>query len=913
MESGTPLGPYEIKRQLGAGGMGEVYLAQDTRLGRQVAIKVLPAQFSSDSERLARFEQEARAAAALNHPHIAVVHDIGHEAGMHFMVQEYLEGSTLRERIEKAPLPLPEALGLAIEITEGLGAAHGAGIVHRDLKPENIFITGDGHAKVLDFGLAKLAEVPGGQGGSATMSPTVLGTVAGQIMGTAGYMAPEQVDGGDVDHRADLFAFGCLLYELATGEQPFRGKNMIETLNRITNVEPPALATLDGGLPAELARILNKCLAKSPAARYQSARDLAVDLRGLATAVETGRAVPISEATPAGGRGRSAMIRMAAALAIGAMVGFLVAQGIGSGEIEAAHSGAIKRVEMRIAPEDSEGLMVRLGSSILLSPDGERLFYTLGDAASASSIWSRSLDQLQGLELIPGGRAYHPFLSPDGTWLGFSNLSELQRVPTTGGTPQFVATVNLARGAAWAPDGTIVFTPTPTSPLLRVSELGGEPEPLTELDSEREEISHRWPAVTQDGQSVVFTVHAVPAAGEDSGLHAVRLETGERVDLNMRGYSARTLPTGHIVWARDSTLFAAEFDEEQLQIVGSPRPVYQRLATDPAEGGAQYTFGADGTLAYVRGDAAPQRKLDFAWIEPDGSSTVVEFGQDIAGVALSPDDRRIAFSQLRDGNQDVWVYDIERGIPTRLTFAPDPDYSPHWSPDGRFLYYSSGSSAGVYRIPADGAGEPELIFRGRWTVTDVSGDGDLLLIEGQGGLRAISVTGEQEPVVVEDDVAASALAAVFSPDGRWVAYSSNESGSFQVYVKPFPEGPGRWQLSNPADGEHGQPRWSADGSTIFYHSPYSLRATDVTIRDGAIVPGESYIHAPARALTSQGFVGTWAGLRQGSGFHRSTDLAHGSRRVLGIRGAARVGVGSRHVVMVFNWFGELNRLIPITR
>jgi serine/threonine-protein kinase len=912
MEPGTPLGPYEIKRQLGAGGMGEVYLAQDTRLGREVAIKVLPPEFADDPERLARFEQEARAAAALNHPHIAVVHDIGHESGTHFMVQEYLEGSTLRERIDKSRLPLPEALALAIEVAEGLGAAHGAGIVHRDLKPENIFITGDGHAKVLDFGLAKLVEVPSGPGGSATMSPTVLGTVAGQIMGTAGYMAPEQVDGGDVDHRADLFAFGCLLYELATGEQPFRGKNMIETLNRITNVEPPALATFDGGLPAELARILDKCLAKSPSGRYQSARDLAVDLKGLATAVEGGRAAPLSAATSAGGRGRSAMIPVAAALALGALAGFLAAQvlsapGTGAG---AGAGGPVKRVEMMIAPEDSDGLMARLGSSIVLSPDGERLFYTLGDAASVSSIWSRSLEQLEGLELVPGGRAYHPFLSPDGTWLGFTNLRELLRVPVTGGTPQLVAPVNLARGAVWAPDGTIIFSPTPTSPLLRVSELGGEPEPLTELDSEREELSHRWPAVTQDGRSVVFTAQSLASAGASSGLHAVRLETGERVDLNMRGSSARTVPTGHIVWARDNTLFAAEFDEENLEIVGSPKPVHQRLSTDPSEGGAQYAVGADGTLAYIRGDGLAERSLDLAWIDPDGSTTIVELGLDIGGVALSPDDSRVAFSQMQNSAQNVWVYDFERRIATRVTFGSGA-HSPKWSPDGAYLYYTSIAERSIYRTRADGAGEPELVYEGMARVTDVSRDGTWLLIGGQGGLRAIPTAGQQEPVLILDDAEATGLDPVFSPDGRWVAYASNDSGSFQIYVKPFPAGVGRWQLSNPEDGEHSQPQWTADGDTIFYHSPSNLRATDVTIQDGAIVPGESYIHV--RELTSQGFVGTWAGIRQGAGFERSTDLAHGSRRVLAIRDAAAQQLGNRHVVMVFNWFDELNRLIPITR
>ena len=441
MEPGTKLGPYEITEQLGAGGMGEVYLAQDTRLGRKVAIKVLPAEFASDPERLARFEQEARAAAALNHPHIAVVHDIGTEGNTHFMVQEYLEGDTLREPLEKGALPLKKALGLATEIAEALAAAHAAGIIHRDLKPENIFVTKEGHAKVLDFGLAKLTEVAGaGSPGGATQSPTIMGTVAGQVMGTAGYMAPEQVEGSDkIDHRADLFAFGCVLYEMVSGRQPFAGKSMLDILHRIADEEPQPLGDINPDLPAQLQWMLKKCLAKQPDKRYQTAGELVIDLQALRADVELGTAFLLGgQPVVAVETARGIPWKLAAPVAILLVV---VAALLGWWARQPEPGSTIRlQLDPLVDTIRSQG-----GSAVVLSPDGRHVAYVENGPTGGSTLYLRALDQQDWTTLASSAdnldAPYHPFFSPDGQWVGFVTPTELKKASITGGTPQSIAPV----------------------------------------------------------------------------------------------------------------------------------------------------------------------------------------------------------------------------------------------------------------------------------------------------------------------------------------------------------------------------------------------------------------------------------------------------------------------------------------
>ena len=544
MDPGTKLGPYEITDQLGAGGMGEVYLAEDSRLGRKVAIKVLPAEFASDAERLARFEQEARAAAALNHPHIASVFDVGTEDGTHFMVQEYLEGDTLREPLGKGALPLKKALGLATEIAEALAAAHAAGIIHRDMKPENIFVTTEGHAKVLDFGLAKLTEVAAaGSPGGATQSPTMMGTVAGQVMGTAGYMAPEQVVGSDnIDHRADLFAFGCVLYEMATGARAFAGRSIAETLAHIQHDDPPPIQEFDPSLPDELQRIVGKCIAKERERRFQGANDLVVDMKTLALEVESGAALPTSSAAQNTTRGIPSMLTaptvVASALVASALVGAL---GVWITTPSPPES-LIRRFYIDYPPETTFLADSSLG--VAISPDGSSVVF-----AANRQLWLRAIDDLVATPIRGTELTRVPFFSPDGQQLGFwGNDGQIKSISVAGGAPVSLGSApEFPYGASWADDGYIYFGQGPSG-ILRVSETGGEPESVVQMEAG--EQAH-GPQLLPGGEWLLFTLRSGSGSWSDASIVARPVSGGERKVLVTGGTDGGYVPTGHIVYSRD--------------------------------------------------------------------------------------------------------------------------------------------------------------------------------------------------------------------------------------------------------------------------------------------------------------------------------------------------------------------------
>ncbi|MCH7826178.1 MAG: protein kinase, partial [Acidobacteria bacterium] len=603
---GESLGPYKILELLGAGGMGEVYLGEDTRLGRKVAIKVLPPEFASDPERLARFEQEARAAAALNHPHIAVVHDVGSEAAedgttTHFMVQEYLEGQSLRDRLDKGALPLDKALDLSIEVGEALIAAHKAGIIHRDLKPDNIFVTEEGHAKVLDFGLAKLTEMATPTGTSASMSPTMLGTVAGQVMGTAGYMAPEQINGEEIDQRADLFAFGAVFYEMITGRRAFAGDNIHETLSRIISKQPQAVHEIRDDLPLKLGWIIDKALAKAAGRRYQTATGFNADLAQLRDDITAGVAIRSSDPSVAAPVAVETTRGIAWTLAVPLAVATLLIGVLGTW-LATSPAPVAPQPPVRLDLNIEEDIASTHGSSVVLSPDGTRLVYVLGVIPGARALMTRSLDQQDSTSLVAGANnadsPYHPFFSPDGQWVGFATGTELKKVPVTGGTPLPIAQVNRNRGADWGPDETIVYTPSPQSGLFLVSENGGEPEPLTELAEG--ETTHRWPQFLPGGRAVVFTSHVAGNGFDAATIEVVDLETKERKVVHRGGTYGRYVPTGHLVYANAGTLFAMPFDPGALEATGSAAPVVENVTTN-GQGGAQFGFSETGMLAYSGG------------------------------------------------------------------------------------------------------------------------------------------------------------------------------------------------------------------------------------------------------------------------------------------------------------------------
>ncbi len=850
---GTSLGPYKVIEQIGAGGMGEVYLGVDTRLGRKVAIKVLPEEYASDPERLARFEQEARAAAALNHPHIAVVHDVGfeEEAGVHYMVQEYLEGAPLRETLAKGALPLKKALGLATEVSEALAAAHGAGIVHRDLKPDNIFVTDSGHAKVLDFGLAKLTELGGPDGSRLSMSPTMLGTVAGQVMGTAGYMAPEQASGSpDIDHRADLFAFGCVLYEMAAGKQPFAGRSVAETLSRIQHDEAAPLSDVDASAPAELQRIIHKCLAKDADERYQTAPDLRVDLRALAADVEAGQTRPVGAADGASvaevvPTRRAVTIAAAAGLMMGLALAALAFWGgwlgfaPGSASAPGSVSAPVSRLSIPLPDELSYSAYLTNFPNRMaeISPDGTRIAFVAG-GADERLLYVRALDDLT-LRSIPGtDGAVDPFFSPDGrTVYFFTPADELKKVGVAvGSEPLLVAReVNNATWAfgTWKNEDEIIYSSYDSGLFVVAAEGPATPRPLTTPDNE----AHVSPQVLPGSRHVIF----YSAGRETTAIQVLALdEPGATPTTLIEGASNPIyLESGHLLYIIDGRLQARRFDPVSLEFAGPAFSVpldvdfTDRGAYDPTP---QLAVSGNGTLVYVPAAGRYERRTELVWVDRDGSEEPIDtLDMWRPHLQLSPDDRRLAL-EYREGPEVLLsIYDMERRLleTTVATMSKMFVGSPVWTRDGGEIITShSGSTTSSMEIfPTDGSGFGRELFTAPGSFLhsfNFSTDGRLLAYnyyrpdtgadigiyefgrEGSEG-RAIDVLAGSDP----------AATPRISPDGRAIAYAEWGGRYTQVWLKPYPEGPPRRVTSDSG----GSPLWSRDGTELFFVKNGAIEGT----------------------------------------------------------------------------------------
>ena len=797
---GTSLGPYKIIEQLGAGGMGEVYLGEDTRLGRKVAIKVLPEEYASDPERLARFEQEARAAAALNHPHIAVVHDVGSETGddgtiTHFMVQEYLEGDTLREPLKKGALPLAKALDLATEIAEALAAAHDAGIVHRDLKPENIFITKEGHAKVLDFGLAKLMEMAPAMspGTEASKSPTMMGTVAGQVMGTAGYMAPEQVVGdGEIDHRADVFAFGTVLYEMVSGRQAFAGRNVLDTLGRIVDQDPDSLLEADPRLPAEMQRIIKKSLAKEPAKRYQAAGELVIDLQALGADVESGTALPVGGppvvAPVAVETARGISWKLAAPVGVGLVLVAVLATWLAT--------RPVPQPPVRFDLLVEGGIFSARGTSVVLSPDGARIAYVLGSAGAVRELMIRSLDQQDSTSLVaaPGNPTspYHPFFSPDGQWVGFVTLTEMKKVPVTGGTPLPITQVAQNRGADWG-------DPTRPSSLRRTRRaacfwcLRTAASPSPSQSWTKASQPHRWPQFLPGGKAVLFTSHVAGSNFDAATIEVVDLDTKERKVVHRGGTYGRYVPTGHLVYANAGTLFAMPFDLVALEATGSAAPVVENVTTS-SQGGAQFGFSETGMLAYRQGTAATSApEFTLTWVDREGNTDPLSFEpRGYSRPRISPEEDRIAVQIVDAEGTHIWILDIETSTSQLLTFEGTNRYAV-WSPDGEWVYFDSdrGGNRDIWKRRTDLSADAEPVYQADGSQFPYSISGTVLLFADQGAgswdIQMLRIDGDSEPMMLEDTGARTVYPWI-SPDGRLFAFDSDETGSNQIHVREIETG-----------------------------------------------------------------------------------------------------------------------------
>jgi serine/threonine-protein kinase len=874
---GDKLGSYEIDSLLGKGGMGEVWKARDSQLGRDVAIKVSAQQFTD------RFEREARAIAALNHPNVCTLYHIG----PNYLVMEYIEGPTLAERIKEGPIPLEEALGIAKQIAAALEAAHEKPIVHRDLKPANVKIRPDGSVKVLDFGLATAA---GEEKEFGPDSPTML-TAGGMILGTAGYMSPEQARGKKVDKRADIWAFGVVLYEMVTGKRLFEGETVSDSLAAIIKEEPDL-----SGVPAQVRPLLKRCLEKDPNKRLR-------DIGDAMPLLDVGQVPNLPQ--QAGSLLHKGWIAAVAVLA-------LVAAGLGFRLYRAT-----RPIEQPLKP------LVRLdvdlgadvpprtlnGGELILSPDGTRLVYV-----SQGKLFTRRMDQSRTVELAGTEGAFAPFFSPDGKWVAFFTQSNLKKISVEGGAAVALCVAVNPRGGSWGEDGTIIAALTNNIATLfntggvlsRIPSAGGAPTPVTELA--QGEVTHRWPQILPGGKSVLFTSNTLTNY-DNANIEVMSLADHRRKTLVRGGTFGRYLPgsngTGYLVYINKGTLFAMPFDPNKLEARGAPSPVLEEVAYSTVNGFGQFDFSRNGTLVYRSGRAAGGNLVTVQWLDAAGKTEPLLAKPGAwQRPRLSPDGQRLA---LDDGT-DIWVYEARRDTKTRLTFGGGANIGPVWSPDGRYIAFQG--PGGIWWVRSDGAGKPQLLIQNKnplypWSFTP---DGKRLAyyennprtaydiwaaaIESDGvGLRA----GKPESFL---QTSAEERQPAFSPDGRWLAYISDESGAYQVYVRAFPDKGGKWQISN--EGAR-FPVWSGNGHELFFRTQDNrIMVATYAAKADSFVPDKPRVWSDRQLANLGNFVGNY-------------DLAPDGKRIAALIPVetAEAQQTQNHVIFLMNFADELQRKVPV--
>jgi Tol biopolymer transport system component len=811
LAAGTRLGPYEILGAIGAGGMGEVYRARDTRLERAVAVKVLPTHLSSSPEVRQRFEREAKTISQLSHPHICALYDVGREGEHEYLVMELLEGETLSERLAKGPLPLDQTLRFGVEIADALDKAHRQGIVHRDLKPANVMLTRSG-VKLLDFGLAK-AMTPATQQSSLTALPTQQGlTQEGTILGTFQYMAPEQLEGKEADGRTDVFAFGAVLYEMATGKKAFAAPSQASLITAIMSSEPAPISSLQPTSPVALDRIVRTCLAKDPEERWQSASDLKRELRWVAEGSASGIA-SVSGSIASAPRRSSRAPWIAAALAVlaAAWLTFALVRARGA-------RPAPVYAFLDPPPKMSWQLTGDEAAPPVVSPNGASVVFGAG-----GKLWVRSLRTGEAAPVAGTEGATFPFWSADSRSVGFFSSGKLRTIEAAGGPSQALADAPTPRGGAWGPDGTIVYTPDFQGGLWRVPATGGTPKAITEVDKSRHS-THRWPWMLPDGKHVLYLAasHVNPRS-EASGIYVVSVDGGPATRLIASYGSAQTVP-GWLLSVSDGHLVAWPFDEGRLSVSGKARRIPADANFDYGTWRAVFSVSRDGILVYQT--AQEQARGQLQWMDPSGrvGARVGEPNNSYA-LRLSPDGSRASVIE-GDPNSDLWVYELERGFRTRLTTNEQVILTPLWTRDGSEILYVSGTSATVgsdYRLlrrPSFGGGKVSEVLRSKVRIepTDVSPDGKYLVADrGVIGTTAIWLYPLAEPDKGAPLMESAALQTDgrVSPDGRWMSFTQLQGGRLEVFVVAFPSGTERQQVSA-AGGSHA--RWSPDGGTLYFVS-----------------------------------------------------------------------------------------------
>ena len=884
LSSGTRLGTYEVRALIGAGGMGEVYEAHDSKLGRDVAIKVLPEQFAREQERLARFQREAKLLASLNHPNIATIHGLEQSEGTHYLVMELVPGDTLRERITRdGALPIEEALTIAKQIAEALEAAHNSekGIIHRDLKPANVKVTPEGRVKVLDFGLAK-AFAPERPTEDMSNSPTLSAapTMQGVIMGTAAYMSPEQARGKAVTKATDIFAFGAVLYEMLTGKQTFQGEDVGDILATVVKTEPD-WSRLPESTPPAIRTLLRRCLRKE---RHQRLSDAG------AVRIEIEEALASPAAAPAAAA--SAANRWRQFLPWAAAVVLSVVTGLAVWTLRPTPAPrTVTRTVINLPPGDLLAGLDR--PAVAISLDGRQLAY-VATRGSVQQLYLRPMDGLEARPIAGTEGAYNPFFSPDGQWLGFFAGGSLKKILVSGGAALNLGAVTAApRGASWGSQGAIVFTPTLAAPLQQVLDAGGASQPLTRLETG--ETTHRWPEFLPGGQAVLF---AAGASAATSQVAVYSASTGERRTLVPSGTHPRYAPSGHLIYVQQGTLMAVPFDAARLEVTGTPVPVVEGVLQSAANGIAQYAISADGSLVYIPGGIeATQRKI--VWVDRKGiEQPLPAQARAYRFPRLSPDGQRVAVT-IEESESHNWLYDLRRDTLTRLTFEGSINLMGAWTPDGKRIAFDSNRAGpqNLFWQAADGSGATERLNTSEFlsVPNSWSPDGQALAF-----IEIRPDTGNDINVLTLSDHKVQPFlrtrfiegAPSFSPDGRWMVYISDESGRREVYVQPYPGPGGKWQISTEGGTE---PVWNRNGRELFFRSGDKMMAVDITTQP-------AFSAGKPRMLFEAPYVPTAATFP-------NYDVSPDGQRFLMLKPGEQAQTATQ-INVVLNWSEELKRRVP---
>lgn len=886
LASGTKLGPYEIQSPLGAGGMGEVYRARDTRLERTVAIKILPAHLSDKPESRQRFEREARAISALSHPHICALYDVGHQDGADYLVMEYLEGETLAEKLAKGPLPLDQVLKISSEIAGALDKAHRHGIVHRDLKPGNLMLTKSG-AKLLDFGLAKAEQTAftGDMSKLATLSKPL--TAEGTIVGTFQYMAPEQLEGKEADARTDIFAFGAVLYEMATGKKAFEGKSQASLISAIMTAEPTPITQLQPMTPPALDRLVRTCMAKDPEERWQSAHDVAAELRWIqGTGSQAGSTSAVLIRTSK----RIYIPWLIAALALGAFT-------VTAARPYFQPSPTIPpRARWVIGPPEKSTFHANGvgGGPVVVSPDGQRLAFAAVDASGKQQLWVRPLDALKA-DPLPGTEgASYPFWSPDGHSLGFFSHGQLKRVGAEGGPVMPLCNVALTRGGTWSKQGVILFAPDYGGGLYRVPATGGNPTPVTQVDTSQH-TSHRWPFFLPDGEHFLYL-----AIGHDDLSHAhdgvyVSSLDGKESKLLLRAHANVAYADGHLLYLNEATLMAQPFDLRRLELAGEAEAAEDGVEADNGSWLGIFSVSQNGVLAFA--PVNPNFGNQLLWFSSAGKQlgAVGDMGQ-YRSLRLSPSGQQLAVEHVQP-SPNLWIYDLKRNSKSQFTFGPAANVDPVWSPDGKELVFASDRQGGhidLYRKSVAGPEAERVLLESAKNKfpMDWSPDGGFLLYLEEHeftnfSLWALPLRGQQVPRLLLKAPFYS-NDGFFSPDGRWIAYSSAEQGRSQIFITPFP-GPGAKTQISSTGGSN--PVWRKDGRALIYlDDSNNLIETEVSVRNSELSVGNTRLLFPGNTegLANQGL---------------TYDIAPDGRILINTRSQEN----QTQIVVISNWSSKLKK------